>query len=45
MASIVKVTHAAIADGKDPRKEINKFLMIYRATLHSATGKSPSEML
>ena len=45
MVSIVKVTHAAIADGKDPRKEINKFLMIYRATPHSATGKSPSEML
>ena len=45
MASIVKVTHAAITEGKDPRKEIQKFLVIYRATPHSSTGKSPSEML
>jgi hypothetical protein len=45
MATVVKVTHAARAEYKDPRKELQKYLMVYRATPHSTTGKSPSEML
>ena len=45
MATIVKVTHAALAEKKDPRVEIQKFLMMYRSTPHSSTGKSPSMLL
>ena len=30
MATIVKVTHAALAEKKDPRIEVQKFLMMYR---------------
>ena len=45
MSTIVKVTHAAIAEKKDPKEELQKFLMMYRATPHSSTGKSPSELL
>ena len=45
MSSIVKVTHAAIAEGKEPKEEIYKFLGIYRNTKHPTTGKSPSSLL
>ena len=45
MSTIVKVTHAALAEKKDPKEELQKFLMMYRATPHSSTGKSPSELL
>ena len=45
MRSIVKVTHTAIVEKKDPRREINRFLMNYRNTPHSTTGKTPSELL
>ena len=45
MGTIVKVTHAALAEKKDPKEELQKFLMMYRATPHSSTGKSPSELL
>ena len=31
--------------GKDPCKEINTFLLQYRSTPHSTTGKSPAELL
>ena len=45
MRSMVKVTHTAIAEKKDPRREIDRFLMNYRNTPHSTTGKTPSELL
>ena len=45
MTSIVKVPHAAIAEGKEPKEEIFKFLGIYKNTKHPTTGKSPSSLL
>ena len=45
MASIVKLTHASLAEGKDPKQEISKFLLSYRNTPHSSTKKTPSELM
>ena len=45
MGNIVKITHAAINERKDPRKEIVKFLWLYRATPQCTTGKAPSVLL
>jgi hypothetical protein len=45
MASIVKLTHAAIAERKDPKEEISKFLLNYRNTPHSTTGATPSKLM
>ena len=45
MSSIVKITHASIAEGKDPKEEIYKFLMIYRNTPHSSTGQTPASLM
>ena len=42
---LCKLLHTASAEGKDPRKELNKYLLQYRATPHPTTGKSPAEML
>ena len=39
------VVHTAFIDGKDLREEVPQYLLHYRATPHSATGKSPTEML
>ena len=43
--SVCKLVHTATVEGKDPRKEINTFLLQYRSTPHSTTGKSPAELL
>ena len=40
-----KLLHTAVAEKKDPRSEISKFLLQYRATPHSTTEMSPAEML
>ena len=40
-----KVANTAIVDHKDPKEEVHKYLMHFRATPHSATDKSPAEML
>ena len=45
MSSIVKLTHAIIAEGKDPKKEIYTFLMNYRNTPHSSTGQTPASLM
>ena len=42
---LCKLIHTAVADGKDPRSELNSFLLQYRATPHSTTEMSPAEML
>ena len=34
MATLVKVTHAAMAEGKDPRIEVQRRLLNYRNTIH-----------
>ena len=36
---------AAPAEKRDWRSELNKFLLAYRSTLHTTTGKSPAELL
>ena len=43
--SVCKLVHTATVEGKDPRKEINTFLLQYCSTPHSTTGKSPAELL
>ena len=45
MASLVKVVHAALTEKKDPKEEVQKFLMMYRSTPHPSTGKCPSQLL
>ena len=45
MASIVKMTHAALAEGKDPKVEVTKWLINYRNTPHPSTKKTPSELM
>ena len=36
---------AAHAEKKNWRTELNKYLLAYRSTAHTTTGKSPAEML
>ena len=45
MASLAKITHAAIAEGVKPCEVLSTFLMSYRSTPHGSTGKSPSQLL
>ena len=45
MSSIVKVTHASIAENKDPKEEITKFLLAYRNTPHNSTGQTPASLM
>ena len=42
---LCKLIHTCAAEGKDPRCELNKFLLQYRAAPHLTTNKSPAEML
>ncbi|XP_076825954.1 uncharacterized protein LOC143471376 [Clavelina lepadiformis] len=43
--SLLKRLKIAQAEGKDWRKEINTYLLMYRSTAHSTTGVSPAELL
>ena len=45
MASLVKLTHAAMGEKKDPKTEISKFLLNYRNTPHPSTGVEPSKLM
>ena len=45
MATLVKVTHAALAEGKDPRIEVQRRLLNYRNTPHPSTGKTPASLM
>ena len=40
-----KVVHTAVLEKKDPREEVYKYLLSYRATPHSLTGRTPAELL
>ena len=42
---LVKFIHTTIADGKDPKRELQNYLLQYRAAPHSTTGVSPAEAL
>ena len=43
--TLVKLIHTAVADKKDPRRAVQSYLMAYRATPHTVTGRSPAELL
>ena len=45
MKMLLKVGHTAYSEKKDPRQEVYKYLLSYRATPHSTTGKTPAELL
>ena len=45
MRMLLKVAHTAYIEKKDPRREVYKYLLAYRATPHSTTGKTPAELL
>ena len=40
-----KLVHTATVEGKDPKKELNTYLLQYRSCIHSTTRKSPAELL
>ena len=42
---LCKLLHTSIAEGKDAKSELYKFLLQYRAAPHCTTGKAPAEML
>ena len=42
---LVKFIHTSIADGKDPKAELQNYLLQYRSAPHSTTGVSPAEAL
>ena len=37
--------HTAVANKKDPKRVVQSYLMAYRATPHTVTGKSPAALL
>ncbi len=43
--SILKRIKIAQAERRDWKKELNNYLVMYRSTPHSTTGKSPAELL
>ena len=43
--TLVKLIHTAVANKKDPKRAVQSYLMAYRATPHTVTGKSPAELL
>ena len=45
MSSIVKLVHASLAENKDPKLEIYRYLLNYRNTPHPSTGFTPSRLL
>ena len=40
-----KLLHTAVSENKDPKTELHNYLLHYRATPHSTTGRSPAELL
>ncbi len=45
MRTLKKAIHAAVADGKNWKDELWKFLRVYRATPHQSTGIAPAKAL
>ena len=43
--TLVKLIHTAVANKKDPKRAVQSYLMAYRATPHTVTGRSPAELL
>ena len=40
-----KLLHTAVSENKDPKTELCNYLLHYRATPHSTTGRSLAELL
>ena len=45
MRTMGKSIKTSVAEGRNWRKELNQFMLNYRATPHSTTGVSPAELL
>ena len=45
MGVLVKIIHAAMAEGKDPRIEVQRRLLNYRNTPHPSTSVSPASLM
>ena len=45
MGVLVKVVHAAVASGQDPKVAVRRRLLNYRNTPHPSTGKTPAELM
>ena len=45
MKMLLKVGNTSYSERKDPRHEVYKYLLSYRATPHSTAGKTPAELL
>ena len=45
MENLVRVTHAAIIEGREPSDSIQSFLLEQRNTPHISTGRLPPELL
>ena len=45
MKPVTKAIRSAKAEGKEWKRDLYRFLLNYRATPHSTTGFSPSELL
>ena len=43
--NLCKFIHSTTAEGKEPKTELQNFLLIYRSTPHTTTGKSPVDVL
>ena len=42
---LIKLVHTAVLEKRDPKRSVNRYLMVYRATPHRITGKSPAELM
>ena len=42
---MVKLVHTALVEKQDPRKMVSSYVMVYRATPHKVTGRSPADFL
>ena len=45
MTSLVKVTHAALAENRDPKAGAHKYMAFVRAMPHGSTEKAPRKLL
>ena len=45
MKHLKKIWHTALMEGNNPRAEINKHLLMFRATPHPSTGFPPAQLL
>jgi len=44
MHMLQKVAHMAFTEGKDPKEAVYRYLLSYRTTPHSTTGRTSAEL-